>query len=289
MTDFRALSVTLKWSEERQPCEDCRYNHCVAETPFGKFVISWKGWKEYPTVAVDEAPFGDWFECWNSVEDAKAACQAEYSRRLADAIDSALAQPEPTDDRVGQLEAELERERLRLAACGVVAMADTPESAAKARDMSPEYHSASLDDVIRQIDALMELRAALAQPEPQGLTDEELLELAAKALGYKSIAFYETRLMAEAGELLAYARAVLAADRARAALDRPEPQEPTDEELAATFAKGCRDSLGNPDQPPFLAGARAVLAQWGRPGTIGREKRRLDRMEEYQQEQNQLS
>lgn len=73
----------LNWSEERQPCEDCRYNHCVAETPFGKFVISWKGWKEYSPVTVDESPFGDWFECWNSVENAKAACQTEYSRRLA--------------------------------------------------------------------------------------------------------------------------------------------------------------------------------------------------------------
>lgn len=62
------------------------------------------------------------------------------------------------------LEKELERERLRLAACGVVAMADTPESAAKARDICPDFWSASLDDVIRQVDALMEARAA--QPAP---------------------------------------------------------------------------------------------------------------------------
>ena len=31
-------------------------------------------------------------------------------------------------DRLKKAEAELERERMRLAACGVVAMADTPES-----------------------------------------------------------------------------------------------------------------------------------------------------------------
>jgi hypothetical protein len=58
------------------------------------------------------------------------------------------------------LEKELERERLRLAACGVVAMADTPESAARARDIDPSFQSASLDDVARQVDALMEARAA---------------------------------------------------------------------------------------------------------------------------------
>jgi hypothetical protein len=39
-------------------------------------------------------------------------------------------------------------------------MADTPESAAKARDIRPDFWSASLDDVIRQVDALMEARAA---------------------------------------------------------------------------------------------------------------------------------
>jgi hypothetical protein len=57
---------------------------------------------------------------------------------------------------------------------------------------------------------IVEADAALAQPEPEGLTDEELLEVAAKALGYKSIPSDETCLTAEAGELLAYARAVLA-------------------------------------------------------------------------------
>ena len=91
---------------------------------------------------------------------AKIHAQAEEARAY-------LSQPEPegVEDRIFKLEADLERERLRLAACGVVAMADTPESAAKARDMSPEYHSASLADVIHQIDALMELRAAI-KPVP---------------------------------------------------------------------------------------------------------------------------
>ena len=57
------------------------------------------------------------------------------------------------------LNAELERERMRLAACGVVAMADTPESAAKAQEMRDEYRSASCDDVARRVDECMTLRA----------------------------------------------------------------------------------------------------------------------------------
>jgi hypothetical protein len=99
------------------------------------------------------------------LEEFYRACRSEggsadeiHLRGLKAVI--ALDQPEPegVEDRIFKLEADLERERLRLASCGVVAMADTPESAAKARDMSPEHHSASLADVIRQIDALMALR-----------------------------------------------------------------------------------------------------------------------------------
>ena len=78
------------------------------------------------------------------------------------------------------LEKELERERFRLAACGVVAMADTPESAAKARDICPDFWSASLDDVIRQVDALMEARAA--QPTPPLAPAGGLMERVTEAI-----------------------------------------------------------------------------------------------------------
>ena len=55
--------------------------------------------------------------------------------------------------------AELETERLRLAACGVVAMANTPESAARVRDILPVHFSASLHSVMGAVDREMELRA----------------------------------------------------------------------------------------------------------------------------------
>lgn len=64
-------------------------------------------------------------------------------------------------DEIDKLRADLDRERMRLAACGVVAMANTPESAKTARDMLPEYRSASCDDVARMVDKQMELRAAV--------------------------------------------------------------------------------------------------------------------------------
>jgi regulator of replication initiation timing len=58
-----------------------------------------------------------------------------------------------------QLRVEVERLRMQLAACGVVAMSNTPESAAKARDMHPDYMSASCQDVMRVVDREMALRA----------------------------------------------------------------------------------------------------------------------------------
>lgn len=68
---------------------------------------------------------------------------------------------EKHNDEVKQLRAELERERIRLAACGVVALSNTPESAAEARKMKDEYWTASCSDVARMVDKNMQLRAEL--------------------------------------------------------------------------------------------------------------------------------
>lgn len=61
-----------------------------------------------------------------------------------------------------RLRAELETERMRLVACSVIALANTPESAASARDMHPDYQSPYCDDVARAIDREIALRAELA-------------------------------------------------------------------------------------------------------------------------------
>lgn len=41
--------IKLNWSDERKPCDECRYNHVKIETIiFGNIYIEWKGWKDYP-------------------------------------------------------------------------------------------------------------------------------------------------------------------------------------------------------------------------------------------------
>ena len=196
---------------------------------------------------------------------AKIHAQAEEAHAY-------LSQPEPegVEDRIAKLEADLERERLRLAACGVVAMADTPESAAKARDMSPEYHSASLADVIRQIDALMELRAALKSqaptdkelgPVPEGLTDEEIADEARKYLVNEYALPAEITYLLDSDNFeykptIGCFRAVIAADRARWGCPavEPEPEGLTDEELLAVLTQAVASF------PPIHPEAEALSA-----------------------------
>lgn len=93
---------------------------------------------------------------------AERASFAEAHAAIREALN-----PTPAEDalraEVRRLTEELETERIRLAACGVVALANTPESAAKAREMRPEYRSASCDDVARAVDREMDLRDELAE------------------------------------------------------------------------------------------------------------------------------
>ena len=80
------------------------------------------------------------------------------------------------------LRTDCERERMRLAACGVVAMSDTPESAKQARDMHPDYRSASCDDVARRVDECMRLRELVREAMELPVITASWRMLAEKAL-----------------------------------------------------------------------------------------------------------
>lgn len=84
--------------------------------------------------------------------DYIAACNPENVAALLAELDRLTRERD-------EARAELERERMRLAACGVVAMSNTPESAARNREMHADYRSASCDDVASAVDREMALRA----------------------------------------------------------------------------------------------------------------------------------
>ena len=79
--------------------------------------------------------------------------------------------------QLAEKDAELKTERIRLAACGVVALANTPDSAAKAREMLPEYRSASCDGVARTVDREIALREQLATVTAQRDLLKDTLEM----------------------------------------------------------------------------------------------------------------
>jgi hypothetical protein len=98
---------------------------------------------------------------WFSGEIKSPILISEHSMFFADQAWQACANIK--DAEIEQLNAELERERMRLSACGVVALANTEESATKARLMHDDYRSASCGDVARMVDVQMKLRTQVEQ------------------------------------------------------------------------------------------------------------------------------
>ena len=92
----------IEWSEELSPNETYRYSHVLGTSPLGKFVITWKAWKESPGFCVDETPFQeDHFICEYSLDEAKSRCQQLYTDTLVYALDS--TPKEENSSREGKL------------------------------------------------------------------------------------------------------------------------------------------------------------------------------------------
>lgn len=99
---------------------------------------------------------------WKANHDNLAAKLRLFTQRKDLPVDRL-----PAYGYVLELERQLETERMRLAACGVVALANTAESASKARDMQPEYWSAACGDVADAVDREMALRVQVESLQRQ--------------------------------------------------------------------------------------------------------------------------
>jgi len=95
------------------------------------------------------------------------------AKEFAESLELELANTrKELEEAKGQLETEL----MRIVACDVVAMSDTPESAEKAREMRPDYKSAALESVIRRVDECIGLRSKLAASEARNKELAEALD-----------------------------------------------------------------------------------------------------------------
>lgn len=80
------MKSKLKWTEIRDPNNTAPYTHVLALTPFGRFLITWKGWKDNDSPTVDETPWGDWDSAHDDLEEAKEHCEKKYCEKLTEAM-----------------------------------------------------------------------------------------------------------------------------------------------------------------------------------------------------------
>lgn len=70
--------VAIKWTLDGD--KTCGYNNWLGKTPFGRILITWKGWKKYHDACVDEFP-GD-FHAYGLPDEVKELCEAEFAKRI---------------------------------------------------------------------------------------------------------------------------------------------------------------------------------------------------------------
>lgn len=85
---MQAKVKPLRWSEPAKPNSECSYDHVIAETPFGRILITWKSWKDFDSPTIDESPWG-FGGCGHDVAHAKEIAQAAYSRLILEGIENA--------------------------------------------------------------------------------------------------------------------------------------------------------------------------------------------------------
>jgi len=74
-------AVRLKWEGGGAPASG-QYGVCTASTPFGRFLITWRGWGLSRDAAVEETPWGAPLGVYSTLQGAQAACEAALIGRL---------------------------------------------------------------------------------------------------------------------------------------------------------------------------------------------------------------
>lgn len=72
--------MKLTWTEPQAPGPDCPYDNTEAETPFGRYQITWKSWKDYPGFCIEFQ--NDFVTVESTLDDAKEAAQNDFDKRL---------------------------------------------------------------------------------------------------------------------------------------------------------------------------------------------------------------
>ena len=80
----KEVTPLLKWTDPAPPGKDCPYDHVIAETPFGRFLLTWKSWKDDPGYGFDETPWGETgYPGLNTIEEHKQWAEEQMRFRIA--------------------------------------------------------------------------------------------------------------------------------------------------------------------------------------------------------------
>lgn len=83
----------IQWGETFDPNGRCSYTHCIGTHPLGEFLITWKGWKDYPSYDVEQAPLEGLQQYgFNSLEEAKSETQLVLDKKINECLDMTLGQ-----------------------------------------------------------------------------------------------------------------------------------------------------------------------------------------------------
>ena len=64
----------MKWTDNKEPNQECPYHHTKLDTPIGTFIIEWKGYKEKPDdycIHLCNEMLTNWLAPKDSLEEAK--------------------------------------------------------------------------------------------------------------------------------------------------------------------------------------------------------------------------
>ena len=76
----------IVWGEAKSPNNKCSYDHCVGKSPLGKWLITWKSWKEQKSFDIDESPFGYVGGYGDTLEEAQQIAQKEFEQKILNCI-----------------------------------------------------------------------------------------------------------------------------------------------------------------------------------------------------------
>lgn len=74
--------MPLTWSAPADPNADSSYTHVIAETPLGRIILEWKGWKDHGDSPGAQMPWGDYVQGFD-LSAAKEAVQAAWDSTIS--------------------------------------------------------------------------------------------------------------------------------------------------------------------------------------------------------------